>query len=770
LVEILYILAKIVADISIMEKKYSDQIYLENLLLKRILNITIIPLEDDLPPKLLNGPIIFLREISKDLTENLASISSIPNVLDNIVMRLLGRSNWRGLNLLKKAYRKLNKEIDWSINANDTTKKFLTIIKSTVLNYFVSVLMNPGEFPNMLPLSDDEGLSLSAFRLSSILEERFPIELLKQANDVIIKKHGKKKFAELWEETLVRFFKSINNATIMGKAKTLADTFWNLVSDPRLVKVLLNLSHYPWIPGPGGINLKSGLGSCTGTNLEMDSPLGMLFKVSLFPANIDPKGNDGWDSMISHIKDDLHSSKNASVFDKSAKKYLKFQHQYANSLWSVIKQLLESKVTTAKEDTLRWLAATIVSNKNRVKLWNSLDLDSCEKISNFSSDALWYNTLLVLLELWNPFLKQGSDKLDKIDKTYLASDRKIGLNGETPIWAKSEEIKEEDMEEESAFADESSPGPKITYPKEYGTITEFYFMLAETVHYGLIPIIWFGEEMKEEQNGIIEDMENMGEMHPEYLEKMSEFESIQGNIMLIQMLLFNKQLIRKIKNFFKVQFYMIKKWAGFDEKNWRLTQNPTADILRKLPEHFITDMSEFYKHLFKHEKDPLGYFLPEDAISVFETAIILIRSPEAVTNPHIAAGFVEVLSTFAYFIKEKPDNWILCMEESEIIVQFLMEALVQFFVEIEFSGHSGSMYYEKFHYRLDWGSIFKSFWKIKTFKEKFCEMVGSEIMERFVNCLLNDTNHCLEEGLSMLGKIKAFEAKIKNGIDEEEKK
>lgn len=42
-------------------------------------------------------------------------------------------------------------------------------------------------------------------------------------------------------------------------------------------------------------------------------------------------------------------------------------------------------------------------------------------------------------------------------------------------------------------------------------------------------------------------------------------------------------------------------------------------------------------------------------------------------------------------------------------------------------------------------------------------MVGTEKMEKFVNCLLNDTNHCLEEGISKLSEIKAFEVKIGSG-------
>jgi len=47
-----------------MEKKYSDQIYSENLLLKRILNVTIIAPEDDLLAKMYSGVAVYTSEVN----------------------------------------------------------------------------------------------------------------------------------------------------------------------------------------------------------------------------------------------------------------------------------------------------------------------------------------------------------------------------------------------------------------------------------------------------------------------------------------------------------------------------------------------------------------------------------------------------------------------------------------------------------------------------------------------------------------------------------
>jgi ubiquitin conjugation factor E4 B len=310
----------------------------------------------------------------------------------------------------------------------------------------------------------------------------------------------------------------------------------------------------------------------------------------------------------------------------------------------------------------------------------------------------------------------------------------------------------------------------MTFPKEYGTITEFYFMLAEAIHYGYIPILKRGEDVDKMFRRLMDEKEKMHQSHPEFNQMKLEFENMQRFRMVYELTIYDRDLIKEINNFFKIQFEMIKKWGKFSEKECRLMQDPPSTIMRLLPEHFLTDMTDFYQYIFKHRADSIRYFLPEDAIAIFEMAVVIIRSPKAISNPYIGAKFIEVLSMIIYF--EKDVNWLAHFAESEILVNFLMEALVQFFVEIEFSGRSGSMYYEKFHYRFDCSSIFKRFWKLKIFKEKFRELIGSEKVERFINCLLNDTSHCLEEGISKLSEIKAYETKIGSGEhpSEEEQK
>jgi hypothetical protein len=80
------------------------------------------------------------------------------------------------------------------------------------------------------------------------------------------------------------------------------------------------------------------------------------------------------------------------------------------------------------------------------------------QLNMISSDSFCINAMYLLYDLCLPFLDLSKDMWKKIDPTYIPSARRLDLTGETPI-CNNKEMKK-----------------SLTLPKEYGTITEFYFM------------------------------------------------------------------------------------------------------------------------------------------------------------------------------------------------------------------------------------------------------------------------------------------------------
>jgi hypothetical protein len=64
-----------------------------------------------------------------------------------------------------------------------------------------------------------------------------------------------------------------------------------------------------WIPGPGGINLEKGIGSCTGDLLEKTSILGPFFSVSFLPNSLTLKPDERFNRTAEKFGQELRQAK-----------------------------------------------------------------------------------------------------------------------------------------------------------------------------------------------------------------------------------------------------------------------------------------------------------------------------------------------------------------------------------------------------------------------------------------------------------------------------
>ena len=64
-----------------------------------------------------------------------------------------------------------------------------------------------------------------------------------------------------------------------------------------------------WIPGPGGINLEKGIGSCTGDLLENSSILGPFFSISVMPNSLTLKPDDRFKRTADRFSHEMSQAK-----------------------------------------------------------------------------------------------------------------------------------------------------------------------------------------------------------------------------------------------------------------------------------------------------------------------------------------------------------------------------------------------------------------------------------------------------------------------------
>ena len=63
-----------------------------------------------------------------------------------------------------------------------------------------------------------------------------------------------------------------------------------------------------WIPGPGGINLEKGIGSCTGDLLESTSVLGPFFQMSFLPTSLTLKADERFKMFSEKVVTELQTA------------------------------------------------------------------------------------------------------------------------------------------------------------------------------------------------------------------------------------------------------------------------------------------------------------------------------------------------------------------------------------------------------------------------------------------------------------------------------
>lgn len=94
-------------------------------------------------------------------------------------------------------------------------------------------------------------------------------------------------------------------------------------------------------------------------------------------------------------------------------------------------------------------------------------------------------------------------------------------------------------------------------------------------------------------------------------------------------------------------------------------------------------------------------------MKILETTCFLLSDQEIVTNPYIAANYVELL--FMFLHDSKAGIMYEVFKSSTVALSNLTLGLIRFYCSIAITGRS-NQFYEKFKYRYEANKIFTSLW------------------------------------------------------------
>ena len=201
------------------------------------------------------------------------------------------------------------------MNKEAQIQELLEFIREMIMNYASLLALNPDVFPTVLPeFPNEEGLSITAHRLVDTFQSfGYPSSFMQEFNKAL-----ENMDAESFEAIYATIFhlirmKYVTTITIFDGSSTLIDILTSIVSYNDRMKELFLCYKSPtgavWIPGPSGINLEKGIGSCTGDNLEFSSILGPLFQPSFLPTTLNLKPTESIEKVYEKMMSELNSSK-----------------------------------------------------------------------------------------------------------------------------------------------------------------------------------------------------------------------------------------------------------------------------------------------------------------------------------------------------------------------------------------------------------------------------------------------------------------------------
>ena len=187
-------------------------------------------------------------------------------------------------------------------------------------------------------------------------------------------------------------------------------------------------------------------------------------------------------------------------------------------------------------------------------------------------------------------------------------------------------------------------------------------------------------------------------------------------------------------------------------------------IFAALPEYCMNDVAEFLKNVTHLAPQAFEQIAADELYDFVTLMVTFIGSPKYVKNPYLRATFTKLL---CYLVPRKDDDsgrrhaserLAAVFHSHPLAMKHLAPAIMQFFVDIEFTGSHTSAY-DKYEYRHEMSQILQYFWDSDTYRKT---MIGfardTKKFVRFVNMLINDSIYSMNEALTKLAHIKEMQA------------
>lgn len=427
-----------------------------------------------------------------------------------------------------------------------------------------------------------------------------------------------------------------------------------------------------------------------------------------------------------------------------------------------------------------------------------------------------------MLEKIDPTFPQSSHRIDYSDETRLAADSdmlkrwwvdKRNKNAQESLTRALEHAEKEAAaaaaaSASAAGASSSSDGAGSSAQDDEGEesatqapavstdfkfVTEIYFVTLRAIQLGFMPMVsLYSETLLRSlgrMRGMIKDLEEIPARTPEQEREMlimkHRFDALLQAKFCYDVFMKDEELLTCLVRFSSGSAeWVVKKLLTQSSRPSLLPlKMPPPAVFASLPEHVVESMSTVLITTMNHVPHIIDR--NSDALEpVLTFAIAAASSPLHVKNPYLRAKLVEFISmifprpnvisnqgeadddqavvTDGY---ENPDMEVLFLGHT-LSCQHLPSAVFRLYVDVEHTG-SHTQFYDKFSIRYQIGAIIEAAWDMPAYRKSIrADALDEKRFVQFVNMLLNDANHLLDEALDALEEIHKLETLINSNAPE----
>ena len=309
------------------------------------------------------------------------------------------------------------------------------------------------------------------------------------------------------------------------------------------------------------------------------------------------------------------------------------ESEYLNSLKEIFKQMFKKD---SKKIFFEWLYCAVVGNQMRTKLGSRL---SGAVNTTISGDGLMLNIYECLLDISRVIFDRGQTMYQNIDPEYFQYSEHCKLCQYEPLNSRKG-IENPKMEIEK---------------KEFGTITEYFFLTFEMLHAGVIPTLHNFQEVNETKDRIEKELERLGREHPMYSRGEKELQKLKVKFFQYYLVLLDDTKIKATVRLMDTLLFLLPTWLGIDLTAFhrgRLHQYQRPFLSTVLPEFLLNDIFEYHQFFCRYKENHVQLLGKEHLHSIIQTLCILLTEEGPSSNPYVCANFIELLFTFIMIKKD----------------------------------------------------------------------------------------------------------------------